>query len=130
MQPFILVAASSELRWPGTSTKEQKQQTSHSQHPRPNDGIGRDGDNVNDASDGEGTCTILDNHTTAATIKLARARRFVRSRLAAYTHILPLKKVSKILELVGSVWAALDDGELDVYWMDIAHRKGLRTIMG
>lgn len=63
-------------------------------------------------------------------IELAQARNFVKSRLSAYTDVLPLRKVSNILELVTSIWSALDEGEPDVYWLDICTRKQLNTLIG
>ncbi|EWG41311.1 hypothetical protein FVEG_03449 [Fusarium verticillioides 7600] len=63
-------------------------------------------------------------------IEVARARKFVRSRLSAYTHILPLRKSQVILELINQVWSAIDDGQEDAYWLDIAYEKKLGTMMG
>ncbi|KAF5646160.1 C6 zinc finger domain protein [Fusarium sp. NRRL 52700] len=63
-------------------------------------------------------------------IELAQARNFVKSRLSAYADVLPLRKVSNILELVTSIWSALDEGEADVYWLDICTRKQLNTLIG
>ncbi|KAF9767116.1 hypothetical protein IL306_000381 [Fusarium sp. DS 682] len=63
-------------------------------------------------------------------IELAQARNFVKSRLSAYADVLPLRKVSNILELVTSIWTELDEGELDVYWLDICTRKQLNTLIG
>lgn len=63
-------------------------------------------------------------------IQMAQARNFVKSRLSAYADVLPLRKVGNILELVTSIWAALDEGESDVYWLDICTRKQLNTLIG
>jgi hypothetical protein len=63
-------------------------------------------------------------------IEVARARKFVSSRLSAYTHILPLRKSQVILELINQVWSAIDEGQEDAYWLDIAYEKKLGTMMG
>lgn len=95
IQPFILVATSSELRCIPTTT--------------------------------EGSAPDFINATS---IEIAQARQFVRARLSAYSHILPLRKVVNIIELVDSIWAALDGGQPEAYWMEIAHKEDLLTIMG
>jgi hypothetical protein len=61
---------------------------------------------------------------------VAQARKFLRSRLAGYKHTIPLSKSKVIMELVYRVWAALDSGEQDVYWLDIALEHKLGTMMG
>ncbi|CAH0022448.1 unnamed protein product [Clonostachys rhizophaga] len=63
-------------------------------------------------------------------IEVARARKFISSRLAAYTHILSLRKITVIFELIRSIWSAIDAGEKDVYWLDVAWEKQLGTMMG
>ena len=63
-------------------------------------------------------------------IEVARARKFVSSRLSAYMHILPLRKVRVIFELVTSMWAEIDAGRPSVYWVDVAFQKRLGTLMG
>ncbi|KAJ4180205.1 hypothetical protein NW755_011893 [Fusarium falciforme] len=63
-------------------------------------------------------------------IEVARARNFIRSRLSAYAAVLPLRKVANVLELVTSTWSALDEGQSDVYWLDICTQKELSTLMG
>ncbi|OJJ45170.1 hypothetical protein ASPZODRAFT_27163 [Penicilliopsis zonata CBS 506.65] len=75
-------------------------------------------------------CVYTENRVDDDMIAIAQARRFVSSRLSAYTHILPLRKVRKMIELVDSIWSALDSGQQDVYWMDIADQKQLRTLLG
>ncbi|KAF7557720.1 hypothetical protein G7Z17_g438 [Cylindrodendrum hubeiense] len=98
VQPFILVALSSELRR----------------------------DSHNQLSGSSPKLLSLDHHS----IEVVRARKFVGSRLAAYTHILPLRKIRIIFELINCVWAALDAGDQDVYWLDVAYQKNLGTMMG
>lgn len=100
-QPFILVAVAGELR----------RDPRHLQSP-------------------ESAATEPIVRIDQASIEVARARKFVSSRLEAYTHILPLRKSRMISDLINQVWAALDAGEQDVYWLDIAYQKHLGTMMG
>ncbi|KAF5511297.1 Beauvericin cluster-specific repressor BEA4 [Colletotrichum siamense] len=101
-QPFIMVACSSELR--------------------------RNPQHLQSASVAAGDLDVL--AIDPASIEVARARKFVLSRLAAYTHILPLRKSRVISELIDQIWSALDSGSTDVYWLDVAHEKNLGTMMG
>ncbi|KAI1034455.1 hypothetical protein LB504_004363 [Fusarium proliferatum] len=101
-QPFVMVAISGELR-----------QYSHDLQ----------GSEVSVTDPGLLSIDIL-------SIEVARARKFVSSRLSAYTHILPLRKSQIILELINQVWSAIDDGQDDAYWLDIAYEKNLGTMMG
>ncbi|KAH6679897.1 fungal-specific transcription factor domain-containing protein [Plectosphaerella plurivora] len=101
VQPFVMVAAASELR----------RDPHHLQQPA-----------------GEAIEAVIPIDKTS--IEVARARKFVGSRLAAYTHILPLRKSRVIFELINSVWSAMDAGEEDVYWLDVAYEKKLGTMMG
>ncbi|CAI0648085.1 unnamed protein product [Colletotrichum noveboracense] len=101
-QSFIMVACSSELR-------------RNPQHLQ-SEAVGAIGLDVLDID--------------PASIEVVRARKFVLSRLAAYTHILPLRKSRVISELIDQIWSALDSGNTDVYWLDVAHEKNLGTMMG
>lgn len=101
VQPFMMVAVANELR-------------RDPQHLQP------------DADGQEPGFVPIDS----ASIEIARARKFIGSRLAAYTHILPLRKSRVIFELINHVWSALDAGEQDVYWLDIAYKRNLGTMMG
>ncbi|PCH03728.1 Protein of unknown function DUF3468 [Penicillium occitanis (nom. inval.)] len=95
IQPFIMVATSSELRCVPTAI--------------------------------EGSVSDFINATF---IEVAQARQFVRARLSAYSHILPLRKVAKIIELIDRIWTALDGDQPEAYWIEIAHKEDLFTIMG
>ncbi|KAH8172548.1 fungal specific transcription factor domain-containing protein [Sarocladium implicatum] len=97
LQPFILVACSSEL----------------ARSPIDHDDLGSV-----DASDE----LLRDN------IDLMRARDFVQSRLASYRHVLPLRKISQVQEVVKEVWSLLDHGASDVYWLDVCIQKKLVTL--
>ncbi|CAG7563649.1 unnamed protein product [Fusarium equiseti] len=62
--------------------------------------------------------------------RVGKARKFLASRLAAYTHILPLQKTRAISQLINHIWSALDAGEQHVYWLDVAYQKKLGTMFG
>ncbi|RFN53482.1 c6 zinc finger domain protein [Fusarium flagelliforme] len=63
-------------------------------------------------------------------LRVSKARKFLASRLAAYTHILPLQKTRAISQLINHIWSALDAGEQHVYWLDMAYQKKLGTMFG
>ncbi|KAF6831380.1 hypothetical protein CPLU01_06799 [Colletotrichum plurivorum] len=107
-QPFIMVAVSSELR----------RDPQHLQATKSLGELDREGEGLD--------IMAID----PASIEVARARKFVLSRLAAYAHILPLRKSRVIAELINQTWAALDGGDQDAYWVDIACEKNLGTMMG
>ena len=102
IQPFVLVAVSSELRY---DPRESQQLLS--------------------SNEDEGIQWI-----SYSSIEIARARKFIGSRLSAYTHILPLRKVQQIYQLVNCIWAALDSADKDVFWVDIACQDQFSTVIG
>ncbi|GKU22047.1 unnamed protein product [Fusarium langsethiae] len=63
-------------------------------------------------------------------LRVTKVRKFLASRLAAYTHILPLQKTRAISQLISHIWAALDAGEQHVYWLDVAYEKKMGTMFG
>lgn len=101
LQPLILVAVSSELRH----------------------GSGDIGSWT--VSTATGSCD-----SAQASIEVAQARSFLRSRLSAYKYVLPLKKISMISELVENIFRALDCGEKNVYWLNVCRRMRMETLMG
>ncbi|KAH7320661.1 hypothetical protein B0I35DRAFT_450417 [Stachybotrys elegans] len=64
-----------------------------------------------------------------ASIEVMTARKFIYSRLVAYSHIFPIRKTQVILELITHIWSQADAGH-DVYWADVAHGRNLGTMMG
>lgn len=60
----------------------------------------------------------------------AQARRFIRSRISAYKHMLPIKKTQMFYDVVQQLWSDLDSKKAHVYWLDILSDRGLETIMG
>lgn len=107
VQPFLLVATCSELRLPRTPHTSS---AGSSPAPKTND------------SDFESTST--------RTVEVFRTRKFVLGRLTSYLHVLPPKPIHVCLQLVREVWRRLDEGQEDVYWMDVMIEKGWETTMG
>lgn len=99
VQPFIFTAVSGELKYP--------------RHPV-------------DLSDG---VSAPFQPIDQASIKVARARQFILSRLSAYGNILTVGKVQQICRLIKAVWDALDAGDADVFWVDVTYKKQLGTMM-
>lgn len=143
-QPFIMVAASSELRrhvpgrrplgtqrcvihrrWSAGSEATPGPERNGEHHLTQMDN-GGDDDNGNSSSQDDDPAMYFD----LASVEVVQARNFVGSRLAAYTHILPLRKSRVIFELINTVWEELDEGQQDVYWLDVARQKNLATMMG
>ncbi|RFN46500.1 c6 zinc finger domain protein [Fusarium flagelliforme] len=106
IQAPIIVALSSELRHKSPDASEL--------------------DSASEAGDLRAMPPSIISHS----IEIARARRFVMSRLSIYWHVLPLQKVKKYQVLVEHIWEALDAGVPDVYWADMLRNKQLRTVMG
>ena len=102
LQPFLLVAASSELRLP---------RSDHSTDAPPR-------------SDEHGPS--ISSHA----IEVSRTRRFVLGRLNLFLHVLPPKPIQVCLQLVEEVWRRMDAGEPEGYWMDVMIEKGWETTMG
>ncbi|KAG8672003.1 hypothetical protein FPOAC2_05369 [Fusarium poae] len=62
--------------------------------------------------------------------RVTKARKFLASRLSAYTRILPLQKTRAISQLINDIWAILDAGQTQVYWLDVAYEKKMGTMFG
>ncbi|PKY02116.1 hypothetical protein P168DRAFT_292221 [Aspergillus campestris IBT 28561] len=103
LQPFLLVAASSELRLP------------------------RSDDPSVDAPHG---CDEHGPSISSHAIEVSRTRRFVLGRLTSFLHVLPPKPIQVCLQLVEEVWRRMDAGEVEAYWMDVMIEKGWETTMG
>lgn len=74
--------------------------------------------------------TLGDGQLDRHDIEIVRARRFISTRLQAYTHVLPLRKVKKVVDLVNLIWSELDAGKDDTYWVDVTYEQQFTTIMG
>lgn len=100
LQPFLLVASSSELRLPPASQPLEMPDGDYSLN--------------------------LSTHA----IDVSRTRKFILSRLSSFLHVLPPKPIHICFGLVKEVWRRMDAGEPDVFWMDVMIEKGWETTMG
>jgi len=103
VQPFLLVAVASELYIPDFSASVRRPSIA-------------DYDGLSD--------------TMPTAIDVLEARKFVLSRLSFLEHVLPAKPIRQMLNVMRETWRRLDDGNSNVYWMDIMMEKGWETIMG
>lgn len=101
LQPFLLVASSSELRLPAMEL--------------PSLDPTRDDYSLN---------------LSAHAIEVSRTRKFILGRLTSFLHVLPPKPIHICVDLVQEVWRRMDAGESDVYWMDVMIDNGWETTMG
>ncbi|KAJ5142921.1 Aflatoxin biosynthesis regulatory protein [Penicillium bovifimosum] len=112
LQPFLLVAACSELRIPQLSTKSTRDSGNYA----------------------EGDSETLNPNPTPTismeAIEVSRTRKFILGRLTSFLHVLPPKPIHVCLKLVNEVWRRLDAGQEDVYWVDVMIEKGWETTMG
>ena len=111
VQPFLLVASSSELRLP-----QLPMTTEDETHNEPDSNPSHDNDNS--------------SNIPSRAVEVLRTRKFVLGRLTSYLHVLPPKPIHVCLQLVREVWRRMDAGEKDVYWMDVMIAKGWETTMG
>lgn len=65
-----------------------------------------------------------------ACVEIMQVRQFVGSRLSAYANVLPVRKTQHFCDLVKHIWDALDAGDQDVSWVDIALRRQLGLVIG
>lgn len=65
-----------------------------------------------------------------ACVDITQVRQFVGSRLSAYTNVLPVRKTQHFCDLVKHIWEALDAGDQDVSWVDVALQRQLGLIIG
>lgn len=102
LQPIVIIAAASELRFFSTSPTLM--------------------------SDPFAPSTVFSS-LTSREVDIASARKFVVSRLHEYTLSLPAKPIVKALQLVQETWERGDLGQ-EVYWMDVMDEMGWKTIFG
>lgn len=134
LQPFLLVASSSELRLPQptpnttTSSTNQSHRTNHTTNPRDTDPDPTPEPYADQAeTSGPGTETPT---VSMEAIEVSRTRRFILGRLTSFLHVLPPKPINVCLRLVKEVWRRMDAGEPDTYWIDVMIEKGWETTMG
>ncbi|KAJ5610481.1 Aflatoxin biosynthesis regulatory protein [Penicillium lagena] len=134
LQPFLLVASSSELRLPRTCTPHRTTsphgQGNTNDNNDYNEETNNDNDNYNDNDDTAGN----ENQGPAvsmAAIEVSRTRKFILGRLTSFLHVLPPKPINVCLRLVTEVWRRMDAGqESRAFWMDVMMEKGWETTMG
>lgn len=141
LQPFLLVASSSELRLPAptpnipSSTNPQSQSQFQSRRPShvPTNEADPSTEPYTDQAEpepepsGSGTETPT---VSMEAIEVSRTRRFILGRLTSFLHVLPPKPINVCLRLVKEVWRRMDAGEQDTYWIDVMIEKGWETTMG
>lgn len=124
LQPFLLVAASSELRLPRSHahhTSPNTPQNTSRYQPQPH----TPDELENDYHDDSEQPSI-----SMEAIEISRTRRFILGRLTSFLHVLPPKPINVCLRLVREVWRRMDAGEMEVYWIDVMIEKGWETTMG
>lgn len=135
LQPFLLVASSSELRLPqptpNITSQPASRRTSHA-HANPTD---PSTDPFPDQASPNPDPDPLPSGTETPTvsmeaIEVSRTRRFILGRLTSFLHVLPPKPINVCLRLVREVWRRMDAGESDAYWVDVMIEKGWETTMG
>ncbi|KAJ5389531.1 Aflatoxin biosynthesis regulatory protein [Penicillium cataractarum] len=121
LQPFLLVAACSELRLPRPSSDSLPTGNAQQQH--------NSNENAAADADAEGTGTETPSISMEA-IEVSRTRRFILGRLTSFLHVLPPKPINVCVRLVKEVWRRMDAGQADTYWIDVMIEKGWETTMG
>lgn len=61
--------------------------------------------------------------------EVAMMRKMVLDRLHACLRLLPPKPIRVCLDIVQETWKRIDDGQEDVYWLDVMIQNGWETIM-
>lgn len=115
LQPFLLVASSSELRLPHLSDSNHSQPATNLDSP--------DEENLSNLDPDQPAISM-------EAIEISQTRRFILGRLTSFLHVLPPKPINVCLRLVKEVWRRMDAGETDTYWIDVMIEKGWETTMG
>jgi hypothetical protein len=102
LQPIVVIAAASELRFSPASTSDPFMPAAASS---------------------------IFNSLTNREVDIASARRFVVTRLQEFQLSLPAKPIVKALQVIQETWARADLGQ-EVFWMDVMQEMGLESIFG
>lgn len=134
VQPFLLVASSSELRLPcipmaQDNDDDNNNNNNSSSSSNPNSSNPKSS-NPNTTANPININNANSDNTPSHAVEVLRTRKFVLGRLTSYLHILPPKPINVCLQLVREVWIRMDAGEKNVYWMDVMIEKGWETTMG
>lgn len=138
LQPFLLVACSSELRLPQPSNHPGTEPGPHPHNHNHTPNINHDTQSnpINPASPNahnpDNTPNLDTEQPTISmeAIEISQTRRFILGRLTSFLHVLPPKPINVCLRLVKEVWKRMDAGETDTYWIDVMIEKGWETTMG
>jgi len=144
LQPFMLVACACELRAPTLEPSQPFELTSMAPaamstdnfpwltSPQPSFSGSFPGFNasLNEMQATADPSLEVDEAALAQAFRVFHARRFVRGRLNLFMHVLPPRPTKTCLDLIEAVWNQLDEGNEDVYWIDVMMDMGLHTTMG
>lgn len=144
LQPFMLVACACELRAPPledsrpfdlTSTGPSAMNTGDFPWLSPpqlsfSDSFSAFNTSFERTQDTGDPGLEVDESSLAQAFRVYHARRFVRGRLNLFMNVLPPRPTKTCLDLVEAVWNILDEGNEDVYWIDVMMDMGLHTTMG
>jgi hypothetical protein len=127
LQPFLLVALASELRYPSA---------------------GADGSTALPPSGTQGADSETFMPRSLRDLEISQMRNFVLGRLTSFLHVLPPKPIGVCIELVRETWRRCDQaapaGSLTgwgqgqggatapeaVWWVDVMMERGWETMMG
>lgn len=116
LQPFLLVASCSELRFPSPPPQTNDLEPNHGTYYGPTE-------------NGPAPDIEIPNVPMEA-VEVSQARRFILGRLTSFLHVLPPKPINVCLRLVSEVWKRMDSGQRNTYWIDVMIEKGWETTMG
>lgn len=71
----------------------------------------------------------IDRETSYSDVKIASFRDFVIERLDLLAGRLPLKPISRMMQLLREVWRRNDQGD-DIFWINIMIDKNWKTFLG
>ena len=73
--------------------------------------------------------TTNDTTITRPFAEVAHMRKFVLDRLTAFLGIIPPKPIRVCLDIVKETWRRIDEGQQNVYWLDVMIENGWETIL-
>ncbi|CZR66715.1 uncharacterized protein PAC_16616 [Phialocephala subalpina] len=134
LQPIVLIAAASELRYPLSSLPSFSLPlpTPFSNSANPNlfanpSAPGNIGDHLPTYMPASSS---IFNSLTNREVDIAAARRFATTRLQEFQLSLPAKPILRAEGLVRETWRRGDEGQEGVFWMDVMDEMGWGTIYG
>lgn len=75
---------------------------------------------------------LIEENTASRSLaaESSRLRKFIIDRLTFFLRVLAPKPIYVCLDLVHQIWARMDAGEDDIFWMDVMIENGWETTMG